>query len=90
VTLLGFIIAANLRVALAARLWPCEILVRLGAGTGEVYSARDARLERTVAIKMLPSHLSSDRVRKQRFERAAETISSSARAGEAAQKGERR
>src|SRR5215468_836269 len=43
---------------------------------GEVYRARDTRLERTVAIKVLPAHLSSDPVRKQRFEREARTISS--------------
>jgi len=43
---------------------------------GEVYRARDTRLQRTVAIKILPAHLSSDPVRKQRFEREAKTISS--------------
>ncbi len=43
---------------------------------GEVYRARDTRLERTVAIKILPPQLSNDAVRKQRFEREAKTISS--------------
>jgi eukaryotic-like serine/threonine-protein kinase len=43
---------------------------------GEVYRAKDTRLDRTVAIKILPAHLSSDPVRKQRFEREAKTISS--------------
>jgi Tol biopolymer transport system component len=43
---------------------------------GEVYRALDTRLERTVAIKILPEQLSSDPVRKQRFEREAKTISS--------------
>ena len=43
---------------------------------GEVYRARDTRLERAVAIKILPAHLSSDPTRKQRFEREAKTISS--------------
>jgi Tol biopolymer transport system component len=43
---------------------------------GEVYRARDTRLERTVAIKILPTHFSSDPVRKQRFDREAKTISS--------------
>jgi len=43
---------------------------------GEVYRAKDTRLERTVAIKILPQQLSSDPVRKQRFEREAKTISS--------------
>jgi serine/threonine-protein kinase len=42
---------------------------------GEVYRARDTRLERTVAIKILPEQLSQDPVRKQRFEREAKTIS---------------
>jgi serine/threonine-protein kinase len=43
---------------------------------GEVYRARDTRLERSVAIKILPAQFSSDPVRKQRFEREAKTISS--------------
>jgi eukaryotic-like serine/threonine-protein kinase len=42
---------------------------------GEVYRARDTRLERTVAIKILPAELSSDLTRKQRFEREAKAIS---------------
>ncbi|MBI4659222.1 MAG: protein kinase, partial [Verrucomicrobia bacterium] len=42
---------------------------------GEVYRARDTRLERTVAIKILPSELSSNSTLKQRFEREAKTIS---------------
>jgi Tol biopolymer transport system component len=59
------------------RLGPYEILDALGAGgMGEVYRAKDTRLDRTVAIKILPAHLSSDPVRKQRFEREAKTISS--------------
>jgi serine/threonine protein kinase len=58
-------------------LGPYEIGVPLGAvGMGEVYRARDTRLDRTVAIKILPPHVSSDPVRKQRFEREAKTISS--------------
>jgi eukaryotic-like serine/threonine-protein kinase len=43
---------------------------------GEVYRARDTRLERTVAIKILPRELSNDPMRKQRFEHEAKTISS--------------
>src|SRR5450830_1215046 len=43
---------------------------------GEVYKARDTRLERTVAIKVLPSHLSQNEEIRQRFEREAKTISS--------------
>ena len=59
------------------KLGPYEIVAPLGAGgMAEVYRARDARLERTVAIKILPAQFSSDPVRKQRFEREAKTISS--------------
>src|SRR5881396_2199870 len=42
---------------------------------GEVYRARDTRLDRTVAVKVLPSHLSSSPEVRQRFEREAKTIS---------------
>jgi eukaryotic-like serine/threonine-protein kinase len=63
-------------LAVGARLGPYEVLGPLGAGgMGEVYRARDTRLERTVAVKILPSQLSSDPARKQRFEREAKTIS---------------
>jgi serine/threonine protein kinase len=59
------------------KLGPYEIVGPLGAGgMGEVYRGRDTRLERAVAIKILPAHLSNDPVRKQRFEREAKTISS--------------
>ena len=58
------------------KLGPYEIVAPLGAGgMGEVYRARDTRLERTVAVKILPAHFSSDPVHKQRFEREAKTIS---------------
>src|SRR6202011_175818 len=58
------------------KLGPYEIQSPLGAGgMGEVYRARDSRLERSVAIKILPAHFSTDPVRKQRFEREAKTIS---------------
>ncbi len=58
------------------RLGPYEIISPLGAGgMGEVYKARDTRLERTVAVKVLPSHLSSSPETRQRFEREAKTIS---------------
>jgi eukaryotic-like serine/threonine-protein kinase len=64
-------------LAPGTQLGPYEITAPLGAGgMGEVYRARDTRLDRTVAIKILPAHLSSDPVRKQRFEREAKTISS--------------
>jgi eukaryotic-like serine/threonine-protein kinase len=63
-------------LAQGTKLGPYEIGVPLGSGgMGEVYRAKDTRLERTVAIKILPAHLSSDPVRKQRFEREAKTIS---------------
>src|SRR2546422_10062216 len=64
-------------LAPGTQLGPYEISVPLGAGgMGEVYRARDTRLERTIAIKILPAQFSSDPVRKQRFEREAKTISS--------------
>jgi len=59
------------------KLGPYEIQSLLGAGgMGEVYRARDTRLERDVAIKVLPAHLSSDPDLKQRMEREAKAISS--------------
>jgi len=58
------------------KLGPYEVLGELGAGgMGEVYRARDTRLDRTVAIKILPEHLSSDPGRRARFEREARAIS---------------
>src|SRR6202171_2929481 len=58
------------------KLGPYEIQAALGAGgMGEVYRARDTRLGRDVAIKVLPSHLSSDPDSKPRFEREAKAIS---------------
>jgi eukaryotic-like serine/threonine-protein kinase len=59
------------------KLGPYEIQSPLGAGgMGEVYRARDTRLDRTVAIKVLASHLSSSPELKQRMEREARAISS--------------
>src|SRR5262252_6650342 len=59
------------------KLGPYEIQAPLGAGgMGEVYKARDTRLDRTVAIKILASHLSSSPELKQRMEREARAISS--------------
>jgi serine/threonine protein kinase len=59
-----------------AKLGPYEIQSPLGAGgMGEVYRARDTRLDREVAIKVLPTSLSSDGSLKQRLEREAKAIS---------------
>jgi serine/threonine protein kinase len=59
-----------------SRLGPYEVLAPLGAGgMGEVYRARDTRLERTVAVKVLPPRLSSSEEMRQRFEREAKAVS---------------
>src|SRR5215470_11598950 len=63
-------------LASGTKLGPYEVVGPLGAGgMGEVYRARDTRLDRSVAIKILPVQFSSDPVHKQRFEREAKTIS---------------
>jgi serine/threonine protein kinase/Tol biopolymer transport system component len=57
------------------RLGPYEILAPIGAGgMGEVYRARDTRLDRTVAIKVLPGALAADSESRQRFEQEARVI----------------
>src|SRR4029450_3545987 len=54
-----------------------EISARVGAGgMGEVYRARDTRLDRTVAIKVLPSQFAADPQLRDRFDREARAISS--------------
>jgi len=66
----------NTMLAAETRLGPYEVQVLLGAGgMGEVYRGRDIRLNRTVAIKIIPHALSSDPFRQQRFEREARAIS---------------
>jgi eukaryotic-like serine/threonine-protein kinase len=66
-----------MNLAPGTKLGPYEIQSLLGAGgMGEVYRARDTRLGRVVAIKVLPSHFCLDPERKQRFEREARAISS--------------
>src|SRR5436853_3987955 len=64
-------------IQVGQRLGPYEILSAIGAGgMGEVYRARDTRLERTVAVKILPDHLSDRAELRERFEREARTIAS--------------
>ena len=67
----------NMALSSGNKLGPYEIQSPLGAGgMGEVYRACDTRLDRTVAIKILPDHLSDNTEAKQRFEREARAISS--------------
>jgi len=64
-------------LTLGTHLGPYEILTPLGAGgMGEVYKARDTRLDRTVAIKVLPEHISQKPQLRVRFEREARAVSS--------------
>jgi serine/threonine protein kinase len=57
------------------RLGPYEVQSAIGAGgMGEVYKAKDTRLDRSVAIKLIPAELSADPDRQARFEREAKTI----------------
>jgi serine/threonine protein kinase len=63
-------------LSVGTKLGPYEILAAIGAGgMGEVYRAKDTRLDRTVAIKVLPLHLASDPELRQRLEREAKAIS---------------
>src|SRR5262245_1631516 len=64
-------------VAAGTKFGPYEIVSQLGAGgMGVVYRARDTRLNRMVAIKVLPDHLASQPETRQRFEREARAVSS--------------
>ena len=57
------------------RLGPYQIESPIGAGgMGEVFKATDTRLERTIAVKVLPAHVASNPERKQQFEGEAETV----------------
>jgi serine/threonine protein kinase/Tol biopolymer transport system component len=63
------------RLKAGMRLGPYEITAPLGSGgMGEVYKARDTRLDRTVAIKVLPSHVAADANLRERFEREARAV----------------
>src|SRR3979409_1284085 len=58
------------------RLGPYEILSALGAGgMGEVYKARDSRLDRIVAIKVMPEHIAARAELRERLEREARAVS---------------
>ncbi len=71
------IIHPQMALTSGTRLGPHEILSAIGAGgMGEVYRARDTRLNRTVAIKVLPPHLADRSELRERFEREARTIAS--------------
>ncbi len=62
-------------LAAGTRLGPYEIVAPLGqGGMGEVYKARDTRLDRTVAIKVLPAHLAADPQFRERFDREARAV----------------
>ena len=62
-------------LAPGTRLGPYEIQSQLGAGgMGEVYKARDTRLDRTVAIKVLLAHVGDDPDLRQRFEHEAKVV----------------
>src|SRR5437867_12965497 len=60
-----------------SRLGPYQIIEPIGAGgMGEVYKATDTRLERVVAVKVLPQHWAANAEMRQRFEREAQTLAS--------------
>src|SRR5664280_2168489 len=62
-------------ISVGTRLGPYEILAPLGAGgMGEVFKARDTRLDRFVAVKVLPEHLARDGDSLARFEREAKAV----------------
>ena len=64
-----------MRLTAGSQIGPYEILGPLGAGgMGEVYRARDTRLERDVAVKVLPESLLADREALARFEREAKLV----------------
>src|SRR5262245_23831190 len=67
----------SMSLAAGTKVGPYEIVAALGeGGMGEVYTATDTRLSRTVAIKVLPQHWADNSEMKQRFEREARTVAS--------------
>ena len=67
--------AAPMALSSGTRIGPYEVVAAIGAGgMGQVYRARDTRLGRDVALKLLPPALSADPDRLRRFEREAKTL----------------
>src|SRR6266516_528885 len=67
---------SSMTISAGTRLGPYEIVAPIGAGgMGEVYKARDTRLDRAVAVKILPAEFASNAELRVRFEREARTIS---------------
>src|SRR5262245_61208008 len=65
----------RMSVSAGTRLGPYEIVSGIGAGgMGEVYRARDTRLEREVAVKLLSRELTTSQIARERFQREARTI----------------
>src|ERR1700674_3331814 len=74
---LARIIASHLALVLGARLGVYEVTAQIGeGGMGQVYRARDTKLNRDVALKLLPDAFASDPVRLARFTREAQTLAS--------------
>ena len=64
-------------LATGSRIGAYEVIAKLGeGGMGEVYRARDTKLDRDVALKILPASFASDPDRLMRFEREAKTLAS--------------
>ncbi|MAG69468.1 MAG: serine/threonine protein kinase, partial [Acidobacteria bacterium] len=64
-------------LAVGSRLGPYEVVAPIGAGgMGEVYRARDTKLERDIALKILPEAFVNDPERLARFEREAKVLAS--------------
>src|SRR5204862_2478811 len=69
-------VSLSMSIAVGTRLGPYEIVSPIGAGgMGQVWRARDTRLDRSVAVKVLPAELANDAAFQLRFEREAKTIS---------------